>query len=184
VTLTKAILYTLLVAASDLNTITFTTAGGSQTVTSTTVTGMTRMKDTFYVEQEGSTLLLDTVIVNENQAQTTAWHAVSVRTGAIAQITECTISDNTALEYGVVAFDATISIADSFISRNSGTVRGQDGHFGRAEFDRQSPHTWSISHFRLLTIPVQPFLPLRMQRLTLIGSNSPKTVDSRYVADF
>jgi hypothetical protein len=103
--------------------VTFTTAGGSQTVMTTTVTGMTRLKDAFYVEQEGSTLLLDTVIVNENQAQTTAWHAVSVRTGAIAQITESTISDNTALEYSIVAFDATLSIQDSFISRNSGTVR-------------------------------------------------------------
>lgn len=109
--------------ASDLNTVTFTTAGGSQTVLASTVSSMNRIEDVFFVEDVGSTLLLDGVMVVENQVQTVPWNVVSARTKAIARVTETTISDNMAIEYGVVAFDASVTIMDSFISRNSGTVR-------------------------------------------------------------
>lgn len=110
-------------AVSDMNSITFSTAGGSQSVMNTTVGKMIHMEDAFYVEGVGSTLLVDGTFVQNNTNQTVPWRVVSVRTEAIARVSASSISDNTAVEFGVVAFNSTVSIEDSFISRNSGSVR-------------------------------------------------------------
>jgi hypothetical protein len=107
---------------ADVNSITFTTTGGSQTVTNSTVTLMTRMTDAFYVEGKGSTLLLDGVIIERNQISSDPWTAVSVRTEAIAQISKLSIADNSGVEFGVTAFSATVNIQDSVIQRNVGSV--------------------------------------------------------------
>lgn len=111
------------VAVADVNSITFATAGGSQTISSSTVTQMTRMADAFYVEDEDSTLLLEDVSIVRNQIQAESWSAVAIRAGAIAQISNVTIAENTGLEFGVVSFSSIVSIQDTIIRQNTGSVR-------------------------------------------------------------
>lgn len=82
------------------------------------------MDDAFYVEGTGSSLLLEGLSLERNVVPTTPWNGVSVRTGAIARINESSISDNVAMEFGVVAFDSRgVWISDSFLNRNAGSVR-------------------------------------------------------------
>lgn len=109
---------------SDVNSVTFTTAGGSQSVLGTSVTQMRRIEDAFYVEDVGSTLLLESTTIEQNRIQSNPWSAVSARTGSIVRVSETTISDNAAVEFGIVAFDSSATIIDSFISRNEGSVSG------------------------------------------------------------
>ena len=109
---------------ADVNSVTFTTAGGSQTVMNSTVTQMTRMADAFYVEDEGSTLLVEGVNIVRNQIQADAWSAVAARTGAIVQISNVTVAENTGLEFGVVSFNSMVTIQDTIIRQNTGSVRG------------------------------------------------------------
>jgi hypothetical protein len=118
---------------ANVNSITFTTTGGSQTVTDSAVTLMTRMTDAFYVEGKGSTLLLDGVVIERNQMPSDPWTAVSARTEAIAQISASAIANNSGLEFGVTAFSATVTIQDSFIQRNVGSVSLAERN-NRAEF--------------------------------------------------
>jgi hypothetical protein len=108
---------------TDVNSITFTTAGGSQTVTNSTVTLMTRIMDAFYVEDEGSTLLLEQVTIIRNQIQTDPWSAVAARSNSIAQISSITIAENTGVEFGIVSFNSTVTIQDCIIRQNTGSVR-------------------------------------------------------------
>jgi hypothetical protein len=107
---------------SDLNSVTFTTAGGSQTVTNSTVTLMTRISDAFYVEDEGSTLLLEGVTIERNQIQADPWSAVAARTNSVAQITSTTIAENTGVEFGIVSFNSMVTVQDTIIWQNTGTV--------------------------------------------------------------
>jgi protein-disulfide isomerase-like protein with CxxC motif len=111
---------------ADVNSITFTTTGGSQTVTNSSVTLMTRIADAFYVEGIGSTLLLEGVTIERNQIPSDPWTAVSARTESIAQVSKSTIADNTGVEFGVTAFGATVTIQDSLIQGNVGSVSRQD----------------------------------------------------------
>jgi len=110
-------------SVSDVNSVTFTTTGGSQTVLQVSVTQMQRIEDAFYVEDIGSTLLLERVVVEQNRFSSSPWSAVSARTRSIARVSATSISDNTSVEFGVVAFDSSVVITDSFISRNEGSVR-------------------------------------------------------------
>jgi hypothetical protein len=130
---------------SDVNSITYTTAGGSQSALNTSVTQMSRMEDAFYVEDVGSTLLLEGMAIEQNNMQTVPWSVVSVRTNAIARVSESSISDNTALEFGVVAFSSTVSIQDSFISRNSGSVSCKDRTFWMNSLDKELIPTYEIT---------------------------------------
>lgn len=109
---------------ADVNSITFTTAGGSQTITNSTVTQMTRMADAFYVEDTSSTLLLEDVNIVRNQIQADSWSAVAARAGAIAQISNVTIAENAGVEFGVVSFNSMVTIQDTIIRQNTGSVRG------------------------------------------------------------
>ena len=112
------------IVVADVNSITFTTAGGSQTIMKSIVTQMTRMADAFYVEDEGSTLLLEDVNIVRNQIQADTWSAVAARAGAIAQISNITIAENTGIEFGVVSFNSMVTIQDTIIRQNTGSVRG------------------------------------------------------------
>ena len=107
---------------SDVNSITYTTAGGSQSVLGTSVSQMRRIDDAFYVESIGSTLLLERTKIEQNRFQANPWSAVSARTGSIARISETLIADNASVEFGIVSFDSSITVTDSFISGNVGTV--------------------------------------------------------------
>lgn len=107
---------------SDVNSITYTTAGGSQSVLGTSVSQMRRIDDAFYVESIGSTLLLEGTKIEQNRFQANPWSAVSARTGSIARISETLIADNASVEFGIVSFDSSITVTDSFISGNVGTV--------------------------------------------------------------
>ena len=107
---------------SDVNSITYTTAGGSQSVLRTSVSQMRRIDDAFYVESIGSTLLLEGTKIEQNRFQANPWSAVSARTGSIARISETLIADNASVEFGIVSFDSSITVTDSFISGNVGTV--------------------------------------------------------------
>jgi ABC-type glucose/galactose transport system permease subunit len=109
--------------SSEINSITYTTAGATQTVINTTVSRMNRLADAFYVEGMGSTLLLETVKLEQNKVQTDPWSGVSVRMEAIARIRKSSISDNTSVKFGVVTFQSTAHISDTLISRNVGSVR-------------------------------------------------------------
>jgi protein-disulfide isomerase-like protein with CxxC motif len=107
---------------TDVNYITFATAGGSQTVTKSTVTLMTRISDAFYVEGEGSTLLLEQVTIERNQIQADPWSAVAARTNAVAQVSNITIAENTGVEFGVVSFNSMVTVQDTIIRQNIGSV--------------------------------------------------------------
>jgi len=113
---------------SDVNSVTFTTAGGSQTVLESSVTQMRRIEDAFYVEDVGSTLLLESVTIEQNRISANPWSAVSARTGSIARVSKTSISDNASVEFGVVAFDSAVDVTDSFISRNEGSVSPKRKH--------------------------------------------------------
>ena len=108
---------------ADVNSITFTTAGGSQMVTNSTVTQMTRMADAFYVEGEGSTLSLENVNIVRNQIQADSWNGVSSRAGAIAQILNVIIAENTGIEFGIVSFSSMVTVQDTILRQNTGSVR-------------------------------------------------------------
>jgi hypothetical protein len=88
---------------------------------------MNFMDDAFFVEGDGSTLLLDGLVVEQNTAQSTPWSAVAVRRKSIARITGSYIAENKALEFGVVVFDSTTIIQDSQISQNTGAVSKCNG---------------------------------------------------------
>lgn len=105
-----------------MDSITYTTAGGSQTVLSTTVTQMGFMENAFYVEDIGSTLLLEGLVLEQNDEQKIPWTAVAARTESITRISSSSVSDNKAVEFGVVAINSIVTIEDSFISRNIGLV--------------------------------------------------------------
>ena len=75
------------------------------------------------MEGIGSTLLLEKVRVEQNRISDNPWSAVSARMGSIARVSETSISDNASVEFGVVAFDSSVVIIDSFIERNEGSVR-------------------------------------------------------------
>ena len=83
---------------------------------------MRRIDDAFYVESIGSTLLLEGTKIEQNRFQANPWSAVSARTGSIARISETLIADNASVEFGIVSFDSSITVTDSFISGNVGTV--------------------------------------------------------------
>lgn len=108
---------------ADVNSITFTTAGGSQMISNSTATQMTRMADAFYVEGEGSTLSLENVNIVRNQIQGDSWSAVAARAGAQAQILTVTIAENTGVEFGVVSFSSMVTIQDTIVRQNTGSVR-------------------------------------------------------------
>jgi hypothetical protein len=108
---------------ADVNSITFTTAGGSQMISNSTVTQMTRMADAFYVEGEGSTLSLENVNMVRNQIQADSWSAVAARAGAIAQILNVTIAENTGVEFGIVSFSSMVTVQDTILRQNTGSVR-------------------------------------------------------------
>jgi hypothetical protein len=153
------------VIVADVNSITFTTAGGSQTVTNSSVTLMTRMSDAFYVEDQGSTLLLEGVIIERNQILGEPWSAIAARTNSIVQISETTIADNTGVEFGVVAFAAMITIQDSFVRQNTGSVSYE------LRFKSCKTMVDTISHFltcfvarNLRVHQVHPFLQSQMLR--------------------
>jgi hypothetical protein len=116
-------LETSTIHSSDVNSVTYTTAGATQSVLNSTVARMNRLSDAFYVEAAGSTLLLEAVTVEQNKVQTDPWSAVSVRMGAVARIRHSAMVDNGAVEFVVVAFQSTIYLSDSTISRNDGSVR-------------------------------------------------------------
>ena len=105
-----------------MNSITYTTAGATQTVLQTSVTRMNQISDAFYVEGAGSTLSLEFVTVEQNTAEA-PWSAISVRAGALAVVSETSISNNSAVEFVVVVFNSIVTITDSFISQNTGSVR-------------------------------------------------------------
>ena len=105
-----------------MNSVTYTTAGGSQSVLSTSVSQMRRIEDAFYVESIGSTLLLEGTKIEQNRFQANSWSAVSARTGSIARVSETSIVDNASVEFGIVSFDSSITVTDSIISGNVGTV--------------------------------------------------------------
>jgi hypothetical protein len=99
------------------------------------------MSDAFYVEDQGSTLLLEGVIIERNQIQGEPWSAIAARTNSIVQISETTIADNTGVEFGVVAFAAMITIQDSFVRQNTGSVSYE------LRFKRCKTMVDTISHF-------------------------------------
>lgn len=115
---------------SDVNSVTYTTAGGSQSVLGTSVSQMRRIDNAFYVESIGSTLLLEGTTIEQNRIQTNPWSAVSARTGSIARVAETSIADNASVEFGIVSFDSSITVTDSFISGNVGMVC-ESGAIGR-----------------------------------------------------
>lgn len=108
---------------SDVSSITFTTLGGSQSVTNSTVRLMTGIVDAYYVEGEGSTLLLEQVVLERNQIQGDPWSAVAARTMSIAQISNIVIAENTNVEFGIVSLNAMVTVQDATIRQNIGAVR-------------------------------------------------------------
>lgn len=130
-----------------MSSITYTTAGGSQSVSQVLVTQMMMITDAFYVENSGSTLLLEGVRVEQNRVQNTPWSVVAARSGSIVRVLETIIAENNAVEFGVVAFDSTVVVLDSLINGNVGTVRGD-------ELYRRLAYTNTHTEYNFLSCPV------------------------------
>jgi hypothetical protein len=111
-----------IITASSLNSVTFTTAGGSQVVLNVEVSGMDTLEDTFFVEGSGSTLSVAGTSVTRN-AVPPAWSIVSAQSQAIATIMDSSFSQNRGVEFCVSAtLGANVTVRDSDISENQGVV--------------------------------------------------------------
>jgi DICT domain-containing protein len=102
--------------------ITYTTASGSQTVTNTMLYNMTFVEDAFFVESDQSTLNIQDVTIEKNQAITTQWNSIVVRDRATATVSKLSINDNNNLRFGIISFNAAITVSDSTIRQNKGVV--------------------------------------------------------------
>jgi hypothetical protein len=107
---------------SQLDWITYTTAGGSQTVTNTVLNKMNFLLDAFYVENDQSVLVVQGLTIEQNQAIGSPWNAIVVRNGAVANISQTLISDNVLLRFGIISFNAATAVTDSIIRQNRGVV--------------------------------------------------------------
>jgi hypothetical protein len=115
------------VEASRIDSITYTTAGASQTVRNMQVRTMEFLEDAFFVEDESSTLSINSVLLEQNSptdatGAATRWSAIVARTRATATIEDTTISGNSQLEFGVFAFSSAVTITGSTLSGNIGVV--------------------------------------------------------------
>lgn len=108
--------------ASDMGSVAFATTGGSQSVISSSVSRMTRVEDVFFVEESGSTLLVEDTSIVENVGQSTAWSGVFARTGSIARVSRTNISRNSNVEFGIVSFDSSVTVFNTLIEDNTGVV--------------------------------------------------------------
>lgn len=117
------------IESSDIDSITFTTAGAKQTIINTIVTNMNFIQDAFYVEDISSSLIINNINIEQNIAITTPWSAIVARSKSILSIINSTISDNTFIEFGIIGFDSSITITDSRIDRNVGVVSIQNYFF-------------------------------------------------------
>jgi hypothetical protein len=110
------------ITASNMDSITFTTAGASQSVLNTFVTQMNFMEDAFFVEDVGSVLQITGTTLQQNVDFAEPWTGVSARNGATARVSQMSISDNGSVEFGVVSFGSTVLVERSVVSRNTGSV--------------------------------------------------------------
>lgn len=110
------------VTTSNLDSVTFTTAGGAQSVINSDVRRMNFVEDVFYAEGTGSTLDITDTLIQMNELETGAFTGMSLQAGALGSMTGSVISDNTAIEFGVVASASQVSVTESIFSRNIGAV--------------------------------------------------------------
>lgn len=113
------------ISASDIDSVTFTTAMGTQTVIDVEVSGMNSLGDVFYAEGSGSMLLITGSTLSQNNiVPPPTWNGVAAQSGASAMVMDTTIRDNSGIEFGVSAtLGSTVSIKDSMITGNTGVVR-------------------------------------------------------------
>jgi hypothetical protein len=114
------------IKASDLDSVTFTTAMGTQTVINTQVSGMNSVGDVFFVEGDGSMLAVAGSSISQNKIPTPGCKGVSVQSQATATVMGSTIADNTGIEFGISAtLGASVIVRDSTLSGNVGVVRSR-----------------------------------------------------------
>lgn len=113
-----------IVTSSTMDQVTFTTAQGAQSVLNTTVTQMITMRDTFFVEDSGSSLMVTGSLISDNQIVSNTWAGYTVLRGATATVTGSTLSGNSGLEFGAAAGGegSSLTMTDSIISGNTGSV--------------------------------------------------------------
>lgn len=105
-----------------MDSITYTTAGASQSVVNTVVNNMNFLQDAFYIEGESSSLNIQGLSIEQNTAIDTQWSGITTRKKAKSNITGTTISNNAFLRFGSLVVDSSVFISDTTISRNTGVV--------------------------------------------------------------
>ena len=103
--------------------ITYTTAAATQTITNTIVNNMKFLEDTFYVEGQRSSLAIEGLNIEENNAIDTQWNGIVARNKAAANISGLELSNNSFLRFGIISFDSIVKISNSIIRQNRGVVR-------------------------------------------------------------
>jgi hypothetical protein len=110
------------IRASSLDSVTFTTASGVQTVQGTTVSDMQLLDDVFFVEDVGSTLNVVESTIRDNDISGGRFKGVNVMSGGVAVVKDFLFENNAGVEFGAVAAGdgSRISITDSEFNMNTG----------------------------------------------------------------
>ena len=110
-------------SGSSLNTVAFSTGGGSHEISSVSIENMNELDRAFQIEGLGSTLTLSQSLVRFN-VQDSAWTLVNVVTGGTASIDQTRFDGNSGLSSGirVVNPGSSVDIQRSFFVNNTGRV--------------------------------------------------------------
>jgi hypothetical protein len=113
-----------IITSCTLDQVTFTTAQGAQTVLNTVITGMLGIRDAFYVEDIGSSLIVTGSAIRDNEISSNTWAGVTVLNGASATVVDSEVTGNSGVEFGATAggLGSSLTITDSVISTNTGVV--------------------------------------------------------------
>lgn len=109
------------IQTSRVASVTTSSTGSLQEVVGTTVTNMFAMEDTFFGTGDNTRVNLSSTsvvgnLLNEN------WRVLSARDGAQARALECSVTDNTSIQFGFVASSSRsiMIIDDTLIANNVG----------------------------------------------------------------
>jgi hypothetical protein len=113
---------------SAFDSVTITSSAGAQTVIGVQVSQMRRLKDVYLVEGLQSSLSITGSSITQNSITEGIWSGVVVQQGARATVSELDFSSNSGVAFGVSvsAIDSSLTMMDSFITQNNGTVSSFD----------------------------------------------------------
>jgi hypothetical protein len=113
------------VSNSSLGSVTYATAGGSQSVISSQVQSMKTLNDAFFAEGAGSQVTLsNSQIRNNNIVNGTGWRGVTIQGSASGSMDGTSISGNQGMTFAASASGSgsTLSMANSNINNNVAPV--------------------------------------------------------------